>query len=126
MLKAQIKINQKTRTINADIAETGRLERKTRRQIKNLGDDQKTLSDIADILVDKMTAGNVPIFAAVTKLVSSDMKKVTKELKRSNTDEYVQEIQEDILIRLKDLLASLRAERKRRQEEPDPPAGGGG
>ncbi len=126
MLKSQILINQKTNSIKLESEEAGRIDRKLARQLRQLADQQKSLASHAEELSDKLEKGRIPIFAYEMSKVSIDMKDVSDELKTKNVDEFVIEIQEDILRRLKDMLAAIRAERKRRQEDPQPPQQGGG
>jgi len=126
LLKSQIIVNQKTNSVKQESEEAGRVDRKLARQLRKIADEQKSLSTTAEDLSKKLEEGRIPIFAFEMNKVGLDMKEVADELKTKNLDEYVIEIQEDILRRLKDMLAAIRAERKRRQEDPMPPQQGQG
>ncbi len=107
---AQFEVNQKTIA-----AETG--EPLSRRDWRTLRLDQDRLRKESEALAEKLIYGNVPIFGSILKGVARDMKKSATLLRSRDTGEYTQDLQNEILLRIDDLLEALRMERQRRQNE---------
>jgi len=115
----QIEVNQQTNEADLRRMEGQPMSRRDWSSIKN---QQATLARTADSLAEKLQLGNVPIFGQILKGVGRDMDKVRDLLSDQDAGEYTQDLQNEIIIRLDDLIEALRNERKRRTNDgQDPP-----
>lgn len=94
----------------------------TRRELRNFVSEQNTLRQNALDLSKKLLEGNVPIFGNILQGISQDMHRVGESLKEQDLSEYTKDLQQEIIIRLDDLLDALRKEQQRRQNKGEDPA----
>ncbi|HTL52785.1 MAG TPA: hypothetical protein VL860_09445 [Planctomycetota bacterium] len=96
------------------------VDRTMRADLLKLAKDQGTLSQTALVVASKME--ETYVFGTVMEDIASDMNTASGELKPESLGNYVVEVQEDILNKLRQLDEAL----KKEQQKPKKKQGGGG
>jgi hypothetical protein len=124
LVQEQDRINGQTRRTDvARIAAGGALTRLQRFELKDLSEAQKKQAAQVDYIVAEIEKEGSQVFGFILVSVADDMKEIARRLVRLETGVFVQEMQADVLKKLKELEAVFAAEIKRRQQGKRPQGG---
>jgi hypothetical protein len=127
LIAEQERINSETlKTDTERAARDGALIRVERFRLKDLSEAQTTLAGQTEYIVTEIDKEGSQVFGLTLRTISDDMKDIAQRLAKYETGFLVQEIQGDVLRRLKDLEGVFHAELKRRQKKSQGQQGGGG
>jgi hypothetical protein len=121
-LAKQQPITEKTQIAGKELAEKGRLSRRGRRRLNELGEEEKELSSKSTFLREALEKEAVLVFSHAIQTNEQDLEEVARRLagRQPNPDQVTVVLQKDVEARTQRLIEALRREqerRKRQQEE---------
>ena len=118
-LTKQQPITQKTEAARKQLAETGRLSRRSRRRLNELGEEEQELAGSAKFLREALEKEQVLVFSHALQANEQDLFEVKNRLggRRPRPDEVTIVLQKDVEDRTMKLIEALEREQRRRQEQ---------
>jgi hypothetical protein len=123
MLVRQLEVNEKTARLNR-ARERKSLSRAQRIELRKLTRTELELRKEALELVKKLEEARTFLFAGALRSIASDLKEVADLLENSDTGDFTQLLQREIVEQLKKLVKALEEVKlPERPKPPEPPAG---
>jgi hypothetical protein len=126
LVTKQEAINNETTRLDGVKKKDGDLGRKEQLDVRKIAAQQDELKKTAEEMRKKIEDEGSQVYTWVLETCRDDMGNIAEELRKQEVGEYTQEVEGDVLGRLKELVSALQKERGRRKKQQQQGGGGGG